>query len=165
MRKAGAQTQKGNTDLLVGDLVKYLSRLAGMQADARTGNPQMSDGLSRLAEVLKPFKSRTIDELPELLHASTGSKHHKSGTKPPIELPPDLASMAGEEVERILSDERYLKKQIVELGASRFGISRAKLSRLPGTEVINSIRAALEHERSLTAIADHARRVGERRFS
>ena len=63
----------------------------------------------------------------------------------------------------ILNDEKYLKSQIVELGACRFGIPRSKLNRLSRPQATASVRAALDHERSLGAIAEQAKRAGERR--
>ena len=78
-------------------------------------------------------------------------------------LPENLAALECDEVGRVLGDEKYLKSQIVELGASRFSISRSKLTKLPKPDAIASIRAALDHERSLAAISNQAHIAGQRR--
>jgi hypothetical protein len=78
-------------------------------------------------------------------------------------LPAELESISQEYVERILDDESYNKQQVVELGVRRFGISRSKLERLRKEHAQDSVRAALEHEKSLDVISMEARRGGKAR--
>ena len=155
------QTSNG---LLVGDILRYLSRLADLQRDSQTGNPSVSDGLHCLVKALRPHRTRTVEDLPALLSSIGPSRSPKpSPKKPQVPLPKNLAALECDEVERVLRNEKYLKSQIVELGASRFSISRSKLTRLPKPDAIASIRAALDHERSLTAISNQAHIAGQRR--
>ena len=150
--------------LLVGDMLRYLSRLADMQRDARTGNPSVGDGLRRLVKALQPHRARTVEDLPALLSSIGSSRSLKPRPKKTqVPLPENLAALECDEVERVLGDEKYLKSQIVELGASRFSISRSKLTKLPKPDAIASIRAALDHERSLAAISNQAHIAGQRR--
>lgn len=152
--------------LLIGDIIERLAVEAKLLADPRTGNPEMGDGLRVLAEALKPYRGRPVAELRVLLSATAmTSRRGPRARKPAAELPENLAALAEEEVDRILDDDKYMKKQLVELGASRFGISRSKLNRLSRPEAVTSIRAAMNNEGALAAIAHQAQLAGERRAS
>ena len=165
-KTAKVSSDNGNTSngLLIGDIARYLFRLADLQRDELTGNPIVSDGLRCLARALKPHQTRTIEDLSVLMsNISSSSSSKRSLKKPQAPLPENLVGLECEEVDRILRDGKYLKSQLIELGTCRFGISRSKLSRLPKSEAIASIRAALDHERSLTAIGNQAQMAGQRR--
>lgn len=152
--------------LLIGDIAERLSAEAKLLADPRTGNPEMGDGLRILAEVLRPYRGRSVAELRGLLsETATTNRRGPGARKPAVELPENLAALPEDEVDRILDDDKYMKKQIVELGVSRFGISRSKLNRLPRPEAVTSIRAAMNNEGALAAIAHQAQLAGERRAS
>jgi len=152
--------------LLIGDIVERLSFEAKLLADPRTGNPKMGHGLRILAEALKPYLGRPVAELRGLLSAATTTNQQgPRARKPAAELPENLAALAEEEIDRILDDDKFMKKQLVELGVSRFGISRSKLNRLPRPEAVSSIRAAMNNEGTLAAIGHQAQLAGERRAS
>lgn len=162
--KDNAGNGRISNGLLVEDMLRYLSRLADMQQDARTGNPGVGEGLHCLVKALRPHRTRTVEDLPALLSSIEPSRSPKpSLKKPQVPLPENLATLECDEVERMLGDGKYLKSQIVELGAFRFGISRSKLTKLPKPDAIASIHAALDHERSLAAISNQAHIAGQRR--
>ena len=160
--EATKDSAKHMQDLLIGDIVKYLTRLAAVQQDERTGNASVSEGLRLLVECLQPHKSRPVGDLASL-HLGQKTLRVRETRKPPIELPDALESLDWDQVNAILENEQYQKKQIIELGESRFGIPRSRMSRLKRADAIASIRAALDHERSLSAIEHRARVAGERR--
>ena len=148
----------------VGDLVRYLSTLARLHRLERIGNSGLESALRLLADRLRPHRDRPVGDLKDLIPRTTSilpTPDIGRGTR--VELPTDLANLAPEAVVEIIEDDRVLKSQIVELGASRFAISRSRLARLPRTEAIATIRSALEHDRSLEVIAQRAQRAGERR--
>ncbi|NKC13923.1 MAG: hypothetical protein GKR94_17575 [Gammaproteobacteria bacterium] len=151
-------------DLTVEDVSRYLNRLAALNDEPRTGNKKLSTALRSLAGAMRTHQSRSITEFVELLkEAKPKSERPRSGKIPHAALPTDLEALPQKEVEKILQDERYPKAQLTELGSKRFGISRSKLTRQSKQEVIQSIRAALDHERSLGVISQEARRGGEKR--
>ena len=148
--------------LLIGELAGYLSRLAAVQRDERTGNASVSKGLNLLIACLQPHKSRPIEDLATLQFGQK-SPHIRKARKPPVELPDKLESLDWDQVNAILKNNQYLKSQIIELGIHRFGIPRSRLARLKRVDAIGAIHAALEHERSLSAIEHRARVAGEQR--
>ena len=83
----------------------------------------------------------------------------------PPETAAALESLSQEEVAQILDDPGSPKQLVAELGFRRFGMSRAKLERLSKQAARDSVRAALEHEKSLDAISRQARKSGAARRS
>lgn len=150
--------------LLVDDLVRYLLRLAALEKDARTGNRELSASLHELATLLKPYSNSPLADLADKVAKvrTSGTRNRKTRR---TELPADLNSLSANSVERILASPRYTKLQVIEVGSQRFGISRSRLMRLGREQVIEAVRAALEHEQSIQVISEEARRQGEKRFS
>ena len=151
------------SDIVVGDIVRWLVSQANVQSDARTGNAAFADAVRILADTLKPYRSRPLPDLLDMLAALETPKVPKPQRKPPVELPAGLATLAKSTVEQVLADERYVKNQLADLGFQRFGIPRSRLCRLTKAEAVAAIRAALDHERSLEAIGEQARIAAERR--
>lgn len=151
--------------LLIEDLVRYLSHLAKLNREPRTGNAELSDGLRDLATVLRPYSNRPLHEVVNVVGTPLPKKRKAASKKPKATLPSDIPSLSDQRVEEILNDHSYTKAQLIEVGIQRFGISRSRLMRLPKNEVTESVRAALNHERSLGVISQEARRGGERRTS
>lgn len=165
-RHVGSETGTPNGDLLVEDVRQLLLVWASLFGDERTGNPALSGELRVLARAMKPHGDLTIRDLSALI-ANVGRQHTQAtrgvSGKLRKELPDDMRALGSEQVKLILDDEQYLKKQIVDLGAIRFGIPRGKLNRLPRQGAIASIRAALDHEQSLAALDRQAHVAGSRR--
>ena len=152
--------------LKIEDLVRYLSELVNLHMDPRTGNSELGKGLQVVVNALKPYSNKLICELTDTLPNNFLSKKTKGRQKnPKIELPPNLDSLAADKIDAILNDSDYTKLQIIDLGVQRFGISRSKLAHLNKNRVLESVRAALNHENSLGIISQEARRGGAKRTS
>ena len=94
---------------------------------------------------------------PPPLRASTSSR------KPKRTLPAEVERLTYEEVERILDDDGYTKRQIAELGFRRFGIPEKFLFYSRKDEAVLSVRATISNERILDAISRQARKAGAAR--
>ena len=151
--------------LLVADMVQYLLSLAELYEKDKTGNTDLSEGLRNVAHALRPYADCPVLELTDAIKkkAPSTDRRKRASTKAKSQLPPALESLGQEDIDKILNDESYTKKQIAELGVRRFGISRSKLERLRKTDARDSVRAALEHEKSLDVISMEARRGGKAR--
>ena len=77
--KGNADSGQISNDLLVGDMLRHLSKLADMQRDARTGNRSASDGLHCLVKALQPHRIRTVRDLRALLSSNEPSRSAKLG--------------------------------------------------------------------------------------
>lgn len=161
---------QGNLDteesqLLVSDIVRYLSGMAKLQEDDRTGNPRLGEGLRQVAKVLRPYANCPVSGLTDAIQKKqAGSAETKVAlARFTLELPDELESIDQEEIVRIVENVNYTKQQIAELGFRRFGISRSKLERLSKKDALDSVRAALEHEKSLDVISQEAVRSGSLR--
>ena len=150
--------------LIVADMVHYLLSLAKLYEEDKVGNAGFSEGLQSVAHALRPYSDYQVQELADAIKKDVALDRPKSASaKAKSELPSGLESLGQEDLERILNDEGYTKQQIVEIGVRRFGISRWKLVRSRKKDARDSVRAALEHEKSLEAIAKEARRGGKAR--
>ena len=151
--------------LKVKDVVRFLSILVRLYGNDRTGNADLSEGLRQLAKALRPHAERSVFDLADVLRPQQRIDRQTPRTRAESMLPQDLSSISADEIERILTDSSYRKVQLVELGVHRFGISQSKLVGLDRSAVKESIRAALDHERSLVVISQEARRTGTNRLS
>ena len=150
-----------HTQVLVDDIARYLSGLARLHSEEKTGNPTLSRGLRHLVRALRPYSDSPISELSVALARKVDPSNVKAAPRRRhVTLPAELESLGQSEIERILEDERYTKQQVAELGSRRFGISRSKLERLRKVDALQSVRAALEHELSLDVISEEARKGG-----
>lgn len=155
-------------EILVKDLIRYLTGLAKLNADEKTGNLQLAAGLRDLTKSLRPFSNRFITELPDCLapkEEHSADRRLTSSTKDKVDLPTGLDGISHDAVERIPTDRRYTTSQLAELGFRRYGISKASLARRSKKEAAESIRSTLENERTLDAISEAARKAGQTRTS
>ena len=152
------------TQVLVDDIVRYLSGLARLHSEEKTGNPKLSRGLRHLVRALRPYANSPTSELVAILSQKVGRSRPKTTSrKPQAVLPTDLESLGQQEIEEILEDRRYTKQQLAELGFRRFGISRSSLTHIRKEDAVNSVRAALRNERTLDVISEMAQRAGRAR--
>ena len=152
--------------LNIEDLVRYLSHLAKLHKDPRTGNPELSLGLRTIVKTLRCHSNKPLKDLEDvLLGGFVVERGQKNAPQAKIQLPSNLKDLTIDEVNIILEYDGYTKTQLIELGVMRFGISHSKLASLNKSDVIESVRAALEHENSLGVISQEARRGGNERSS
>ena len=150
--------------LLIDDLIRYLSHLAALNKEDRTGNPEWSYSLRLLVRTLRPHANRSIIEFADLVKGISDRPKSSPG-KEKTTLPPNLESLSRFDIEKILDDDKFTKSQLTEVGERRFGIPRSRLLRSCKQDAVESIRAALDHERTLELISAEAQRGGENRLS
>ena len=155
--------------MLVADIVKYLSGLAKLHGEGKTGNSELSFGLLQVTKALRPYADCPVPELASAIKNNSETVFNLKSRRKPIEppFPPELdsslESIGQDEIERILNDDSSTKRQIAEIGFRRFGISRSSLERLNKQDALESVRAALENERTLDVISREAVRAGQSR--
>ncbi len=156
-----------DVDLSVAHVVKYLSTLAKLHESLGTAPANFSSALKEIADRLRPYSQSPLSELPSVFdnNLQIGRKSSRIANKASFDLPEDLESLKLDDMESIINDPNLTKSQLVALGTSRLGIAKSKLDRLSRREIIESINAAINHERSLNIISDQARRTGENRSS
>ena len=152
------------SQILVRDVTRYLSGLARINESGKIGSPVLSEGLRHVVRALRPYSNCPIHELASTLKREMPASHRKpSVQKTKASLPPDLESLRLEDIEEILNDDGYTKAQLAELGFRRLGISSSSLQRLRKADALSSIRAAIEHEKSLDVISRQAQKSGKAR--
>ena len=146
-----------DSSLTVDDLIKYLSRLASLNGEYRTGNQDLSDGLQELARALRPHAGRTVSDLADQMKEMSG-RPEATASKRKATLPASLESLSREDIEKMLNSENCTKAQIMEIGTRCFGIPESRLARASKKDALTTVAAALDHERSLEVIARQAGR-------
>lgn len=153
-------------ELSVGDLSAFLRNFAASLSDPRTGNLALSAALNELAAVLRRYNNLPVTGLKEALASQSRQTRRDGANKRAIvDLPPNIDSLDLKSLDLIIASSAYSKAQLMELGTRRFGIARARLTRLSRPRVVEIIRAAMDHERSLQVISEEARRGGVARSS
>lgn len=190
-RAGDRELNRRGESLSAADIGRYLDLLARSLQEEKTGNPSLSGELRRLGEMLRAHGNRPIAELaitdkeaelPFVWEARAPSGTVRNGkpingkrpdanaksdaprsarTAPP--LPDNLKSLSREEIERMLKDDALTKRQVAEIGHSRFGISKPSLLRARKDIARKTILSALRNERSMYIVAEQARRAGEMR--
>lgn len=164
-KKHGSQQARAD-GLTVREVLQYMTALANLHANPRTGNSLLREALRDFTNALGPYAGCRASELAHVLKEMRARKQIGRATKTTkICLPTQLQELSHERVEEFLCDERFTKLQLIELGAHRFGISRSRLARINRNDVLATIRAAIDHERSLGVISQEARRDGAKRTS
>ena len=161
--RAQPTSREADDEILVGDIMQYLSALVRLHGVEKTGNIPMSNALSRLVDALRPYSDLPMSEAAAAFPAPrrNSARGHGSDRDNTV-LPDQLETVSLAEVEQIL-DRDCTKDEIAEIGARRFGMSRSKLRRLRKEDARESIRAALAHEVSLDVISREARSGGAAR--
>ena len=164
---AHSQPTNGEADneILVGDIVRYLSALVRLHRVDKTGNIPMSTALSHLVDVLRPYSALPMSEAVAAFPTTQRkTKHDQSPDQGDTIFPDQLETLSSSDVEQML-DGDHTKDKLAEIGARRFGMSRSKLRRLRKDDAREAIRAALAHEVSLDVISQEARSGGIARAS
>ena len=142
--------------------ISKLSRI--LTGAAKASNAKSTEFPFEWYPPLKPASSRNDRGLNAKRRQSIESTAVKSGSgRTRADLPFELESLCQEDVERILDDGNYTKKQLAELGYRRFGISMSSLTHLRKEDAVISVRAALRNERTLDVISEMAQRAGRAR--
>ena len=155
--------QAGNNPILTKDLVDLLQSFSVALKSNRTGNLSMSLALSELSKALQPHSDRYLQEVLSEFKTLCGTDVPQKPLVSTRFADTDWISLSLEDVENILKTNELSKKDIVDLGHTRFGISKSKLERQSKTVTLDSIRIAAENEKTLHIIGEEAARSGLRR--
>ena len=93
----------------------------------------------------------------------TPPKASASSRKPKRTLPAEVERLTYEEVELILADDGYTKRQIAELGFRRLGVPEKFLLHSRKGDAVASVRAAISNRRILAEVSRQARKAGAAR--
>ena len=94
--------------LLVADMVQYISSLAKPYEKDKTGNTKMSEGLRSVACALLPYADCLVLELADAIKNKQQSSDRRKIASPKAksQLPPDLESIGQEDIDFILDNEK-----------------------------------------------------------
>ncbi|MDE2792091.1 MAG: hypothetical protein OXI81_16940 [Paracoccaceae bacterium] len=154
---------KNSEEVKVSHLVQYFSRLASLNNNDTLGSKTLRSALLNLNRALKPHAELPVSQLAKELDIGKSSNNWKpSRTREKIALPDDLESISMEQADEILQNDRFLKKQLVELGTRRFNMPPS-LNSQSRSGVIREIKTVIENRRLIKTIGRHAKIAGTAR--
>ena len=147
-------------DISAAEVARLLSRVASL-FELQPDNIGMSSALRSLSGALSSHGNKPVESVIGILR-DTGLliTDDDPQTQAALGLPINLSDISLDEVEAVLANSSYTKDQFVELGFTRFGVSRSRLTRTGREKMIEIIRSAVDHEKSLAAIDREAARGG-----
>ena len=145
------------TDLSASDVGRYLSRLASLNRDPKTGNPALGVALKELSDYLLASNASTV------LNALPKADHGKEPE--PEEFFDEASTLSKEEIISRLENDTTDRKQLVIIGAVRFGIPNSRLQKLSREDLTRALLSAIEHEQSIEILSDEAKIGGQKRES
>lgn len=156
-KKTSSDKRRPQRGVTAAELGRFLRQLAVLYRDTKLGNPQLSAALVELSAALIDAGEIPSGDAGRQLEFSLRRDFRKEIGQ--------IKEMGPDEIVRQLNDPDCSKSELMVLGNVRFGITRSRLSRLSKSEVVDTIRAALDHEKSLGIISEEARRGGMDRTS
>lgn len=150
--------RQGHQQLTAADVGRYLKRLSTIHKDTQTGNRALSDALQEISAFLISSNAKTVE------NALIWPKQQVEmgfSAEPKF----NVQDISLEEVSRFLDREAVTRADLANLGVKRFGIPESKINKMSKESAIKTIRAALEHEKSIEILSDEARKGGQARTS
>ena len=148
--------------LSVSRLAQFLNDL-GKSLQLPTNGPLLGEALVRLASTLGQHQDKELDEVLEILARGTApQKRHRRQRSNPFE-GVDLQGLDINQVKELLLNEHLSKRDLIEVGVTRLGISKSQLERQNKQAVLESITSALQKEAAYHIISKEAEKEGLRR--
>lgn len=144
-RTSGARRRR----ITSADVGRYLKQLAAANRDPLTGNPAMSAVLAELSKIFIEGHNLSASDVLVNSMKSGGFKFDDRL---------DIKTLSLHKIREILDTPRVTKVDLVAIGTGRFAIPKSRMNRASREEIISLILSAVQHEESLNAISEEARR-------
>lgn len=131
----------------LGSVLNQLSKLIGSRP---TSNRRIADALFEAGRMLESLGSLPFHEAFRQLESPLRSSRPDRGD--------ELGNLPLERVREIASDPDSSRRFLIDLGVSRFRMSRSSLERRSVGAVRDELMTAVQHESSISIISDVARR-------
>jgi len=131
----------------IGLLLGQLSKLIGANP---TNNLRLARGLADAGRLLVSAGDTPIVQ-------AIRSRELPNNSGRPVQ---DLSTAGIEEAKSLVDDPGATRAKLIDLGSTRFGMSRSSLDRMSIERIRDEISTAIQHERSISIISDVAHRGG-----
>lgn len=138
------------------ETARIIEGVAKLYELPNSGNSKVVAALRKAAKLIADLGDEPMSKLPKN-SLSTRAKH----ALPSYE----FSSLSVGQVLTILNDPRATKTYLIEMALARFGMPKARLTKLPFDETVDAIKAAAANEESLEIIAKNADQSGRERQS
>jgi len=141
--------------LSIEELISLLRQLSKMLELANSQNPELSNAVGKLANILSRYKDKSIDDVLDSLTIAKRTQSVKRLSKARIS-ESEAKSLTLEEIERLLQSEEVGKSDLITIAVLRFGMSKAELMKTKKTSIIDEIRTAISNLRTIEIIGKQA---------
>lgn len=153
--------EKSNQRLSVQELVIVLREFSKILALANATNPELSEAVRRLANMLSKYKNRPIDDV--LDNLTIQKRRHP--LSPVLKTSKTITyseakAFTLEHIERLIESGRLSKSDLITIAMGKFSMSKADLMKTKTTYVVEAIKTAITNLRTIEIIGKQA--AGER---
>jgi len=137
------------------ELISLLRQLSKMLEVANSQNPELSNAVGKLANILSRYKDKSIDDVLDSLTIAKRTRTVKRLPKVKIS-ESEAKSLTLEQIERLLESEEIGKSDLIAIAVLRFGMSKAELTKTKKTSIVDEIKTAISNLRTIEIIGKQA---------
>lgn len=151
-----------DNNLSVKELSRFLKDL-GKSLQRAGDSPALGEALVQLSEALGRHPHKELSGVLESLAQGVPLPERRVAQSSKVLAGIDLRALDTAEVKTLLEQEPLSKQDLVQVGATRFGLGKARLERQSRQSILDAIASALNGEESYRVIGAEARKEGLRR--
>jgi len=149
--------EKSSQRLSIQELVTVLREFSKILVLANATNPELSEAVRRLANMLSKYKDRPIDDV--LDNLAIQKRRHPVG--PVLKTSKTISDSEAkaftlEHIEQLIESERLSKSDLITIAMGKFGMSKADLMKTKKIHVIETIKTAITNLRTIEIIGKQA---------
>lgn len=139
----------------IGELVAVLRQLSKILELANSQNPELSNAVGKLANILSRYKDKSTDDV---LNGLTIAKRMQSVKPlPKVRISEsEVKTLTLEQIEKLLESEELGKADLITIAVIMFGMSKAELMKTKKTFIIEGIKTAISNLRTIDIIGKQA---------
>lgn len=149
------QTEIDNKKPTVEELSTILKQFSKMLEVANLQKPELSHAFFKLANILSRYKDKSINDVLDGLTIVKRTHSVKPSAKSKIS-ESDITFLTLEKIEELLDSEDLDKYDLIVIATTRFGMSKADLMRMKKTYIVDRIKTAISHLRTIEIIGKQA---------
>lgn len=137
------------------EIVTILRQLSKILEIANSQNPELASSIGKLANILSRYRDKCTDDVLNSLTINTRIKSSKPIMKRRI---PDLEinALTLEQIERLLESKEIGRVDLINIAATRFGMSKSELMKTKRTFIMERIKIAISNLRTIDIIGKQA---------
>jgi len=138
------------------ELVAVLRQFSKVLELANSQNPELSNVVGKLANILSRYKDKSTDEVLDSLTIGKRKQVKPVSKARKVISESEAKSLTLEQIEKLLESEGSSKSDLITIAVVRYGMSKADLMKTRKTYIIEEIKTAITNLRTLDTIGKQA---------